>query len=348
MPQTLSSLRNVRPSGVFRPVLQNEPSPDDSPAAWLYVAPALLVLAVFWMLPVFGALAISFTNWEGADTFEIVQWVGLHNYTRTLADELFWRALTNTLNYVLWAVPLTVALSLALALLVQRSLRGAGFFRTIFFLPYVSTWVAVSVLWRYFFDPEFGPINFWMEQLGLEPLRWLNEPRGVIELFITEGLGVTWPAFPPALNWLLAGPSLSLFCIIVTTIWHDLGFFVIVILAGLNNIDASYYEAARIDGAGSWRQFRGITLPLLTPTLFFVSVIALIGAFRVFVPILVMTPEGGPAKSTTSLVFFMYEKGFMQWKLGQGAAVALILFAILFTLTLAQNALLGKRVQYEQ
>lgn len=324
-------------------------APGESVAAWLYLAPAGVVLLVFWFLPVFGAIGISFTNWEGADTLDIVGWVGGFQYARTLRDEAFWGALGNTVNYALYSVPLTLGAALGLALLLHGQMRGLSIFRTMFFLPYASTWVAVSVLWRFFFDPELGPLNYVMtEWLGMEPLRWLGEPRGVIEMFMTGVVGLeAWPD-PPVLGPLLAGPSLAMVCVILTSVWHDIGFFLVIFLAGLGNIDASYYEAARLDGAGPWQRFRTITLPLLTPTTFFCLVVAMIGAFRVFVPILVMTPGGGPGKTTSTIVFYMYEKGFMQWKLGQGSAIALLLFAIIFVLTMLQNRLLGRRVQYEQ
>lgn len=328
---------------------RNGANRDSSLEAYAYLAPAGIILFVFWLLPVAGSIAISFTNWEGADTLDIIDWIGIRNYQRTLADEAFWKALANTFHYVLYSVPLTLVASLALALLVHRKLRGANAFRVVFFIPFVSTWVAVSVLWRFFFDPEFGPMNYLLtEFLGLEPQKWLGEPRGIFQMFASSAFGIdAWPQ-TPVLGTLLAGPSLSMMCIIVTSVWHDIGFFMVIFLAGLHNIDDSYYEAARIDGAGAWQRFRTITFPLLTPTSFFLLIISIIGAFRVFVPILVMTPNGGPGKTTATLVFYMYQKGFAQWKLGQGAAIALILFLIIFAMTALQNRLLQRRVQYEQ
>jgi multiple sugar transport system permease protein len=318
---------------------------EDSVIAWLYLAPAGLVLLVLFFLPVLLSLAVSFTNWEGADTIDLVRFVGGRNYTRTLGDEAFWQALMNTINYVLYSIPPTLVLALAAALLVHRQFRASGLFRTIFFLPYVTTWVSISIVWRYFFDIKAGPLNDVLTHgFGLDPLRWLEEPRGIIEMLATGGIGFkTWPRSP-----LLAGPSLSMASIIVTTIWRDVGFFMVLFLAGLNNIDPAYYEAARLDGAGPWRRFRRITLPLLMPVTYFTLVVALIGAFRLFVPILVMTPAGGPAKTTSTLVFYLYEKGFVEWKLGLASAVAYIFFLIVFILTAAQNRLLGRRVQYEQ
>lgn len=322
----------------------------DNAQAYLYLAPAGAILLVFWFIPVLFSFAVSFTNWEGADTLDLIGFTGLLNYRRTLADEEFWLVLTNTVNYVIYSVPLTLLLSLGFALLLHRKLRGSALFRTVFFLPYVSAWVSISIVWLLFFDSnDLGPFNHLLGRwFGAAPVRWLQEPRGVIEMFMTGPVGLeSWPS-PPLIGWLMAGPSLSMTSIIMTTVWRDVGFFMVIFLAGLNNIDSSYHEAAEIDGAGPWRRLLTITLPLLTPTLFFALIIAMIGAFRVFVPILVMTPGGGPAKATSTLVYYMYEKGFMQWKLGLASAVAYLLFVIIFALTAAQNRLLGGRVQYDQ
>ena len=316
--------------------------------AYLYLAPAGIILGIFWFVPVLGSFAVSFTNWEGADTLEMVHWTGLHNYTRTLRDAEFWLVLMNTFNYVIYSVPLTLLIALGAALLIHQRLKGSFIFRTVFFLPFVSAWVAISIVWRYFFNNDYGLFNYALQSAGLDPLRWLQEPRGVIEMFMTGVVGFSsWPN-PPVIGPLLAGPSLAMTSIIVTSIWRDVGFFMVIFLAGLNNIDATYFEAAKIDGAGAWDRFRRITLPLLTPTTFFLIIIAMIGAFKVFVPILVMTPNGGPAKMTSTLVFYMFQKGFVQWKLGLASAISYLLFVLILVFTIFQNWLLGRRVHYEQ
>ncbi len=321
----------------------------ESGIAWLYLAPAGVVLLVFCFVPVLLSLLVSFTNWEGADTPDIVRWVGWRNYVRSFRDQEFWLAVLNTVNYVLLSVPLTLAISLGLALLLEKRGRGIGIWRTIYFLPYVSAWVAVSILWRYVFDPQFGPLNyFWTHGLKLEPLKWLQEPRGIVEMFVTGALGLLWFPKSSPLNLLFAGPSLSMTCVVLTSVWRDAGFGMVIFLAGLNNIEPAYHEAAKIDGAGTWARFRHVTWPLLAPTTFFLLVVSVIGAFKVLVPVLVMSPDGGPAKTTSTLVFHMYQKGFAQWKLGQASAVAYLLFLILFALTIFQNRFLGSRVQYEQ
>lgn len=321
---------------------------SETAEAWLYLAPAGVILLVFWFLPVLISLGVSFTNWEGADTLEIVRGVGLRNYRRTLGDIQFWLALVNTLHFAFFSVSITMILSLAAALLLHRQVRASAFFRTVFFLPYVSTWVAISIVWRYFFDVQAGPLNYILRNgFALEPLRWLQEPRGIFQMMLTSSFGLGSWFKDPLIAQLLGGPSLAMASVIVSSVWRDIGFFVVIFLAGLGNIDPANYEAARIDGAGPWDRFRHITLPLLSPTLFFLLVVALIGAFREFTPMLVMTPGGGPAKTTTTLIYYLYEKGFVQWKLGLASAVAYLLFILIFGLTWLQNRLLGRRVEYE-
>jgi len=320
--------------------------------AYAYLAPAAVILAVFWVFPVLLSLFVSFTNWHGGDTLGDVKWVGLENYGMALQDPRFFKTLWNTVNYVLWSVPITIATSLAVALLLNLRIRGVSLFRTAFFLPYVTTWVAISIVWSYFFQQNFGLANYVLDDvLGLGRLKWLNESRGVVEMAAT-GLGHAL-GFVPARealrfeNPLLQGPSLALFAIILTSVWRDVGYFMIIFLAGLQGIDRSYYEAASIDGAGPWKRFWSITIPLLSPVTFFVFIIAMIGAFKVFVPVLVMTPEGGPSKSTSTLVYFLYEEGFQAWRLGYASAIAYLLFVIILAMTLLQNRVFGRRVFYQ-
>jgi multiple sugar transport system permease protein len=321
--------------------------------AYAYLAPAAIILLVFWVLPVILSLLVSFTNWHGGDTMDDVKWVGLKNYQLALNDPRFYQTLWNTVNYVIWSVPLTLALALGSALLLNLRLRGIALFRTAFFLPYVTTWVAISIVWGYLFHQQYGPINYVLEDvLGWGGLKWLNEPRGIVEMTLT-GLGhqVGWLASGGQgvdfKHPLLEGPSLAMSAIIVTSVWRDAGYFMVIFLAGLQGIDQTYYEAASIDGAGPWRRFRAITFPLLSPVTFFVVIIAMIGAFKVFVPMLVMTPEGGPGFTTSTLVYFLYEEGFLSWRLGYASAIAYILFIIILAMTLVQNKLFGRHVQYQ-
>jgi len=328
--------------------------------AYTYLAPAGIILLIFWALPVILSLLISFRNWKALDTMETTQWVGLSQYLRAFNDEDFRQCLWNTVNYVIYSVPPTLVLALGAAMLLNAKIKGRAFFRTAFFLPYVTTWVAISIVWKYFFHREFGLANWFLmftshDLLGLSTtwrLDWLAEPRGIWELlvgWILQGTGALDPIAARSFHLphpLLAGPSLAMFSIVITSVWRDIGYFMIIFLAGLQNIDKSYYEAAEIDGAGAWQKFRTITFPLLSPITFFLLIISMIGAFKVFVPVLVMTGTGGPDNTTSTIVFYLYEKGFRSWLFGYASAVAYILFIIILAMTLLQNRLFGRKVEY--
>lgn len=308
--------------------------------AWFYLLPATAVLAVFWFFPVILSVIISFTNWKGLDTWSTVKWVGLTNYKNVLSDPEFHKTLLNTLNYALYSVPLTIVISLIAALLLNTQICGRSFFRTIYFLPFITTWVAISIVWRYFYDREFGLANYFLRMMGLPRLEWLSEPRGIwTVLFSQFGIKVANPV--------LAGPSLAMFAIILTTIWRGIGYYMVIFLAGLQNIDRSYYEAAEIDGASTWLRFKHITLPLLSPVTFFILVTSMINSFKVFVPQFIMTPSGGPDNTTVTIVFHLYEKGFQGlWLMGHASAIAYILFVIILIITLIQNRIFGRHVHY--
>ncbi|AAU92054.1 sugar ABC transporter, permease protein [Methylococcus capsulatus str. Bath] len=270
-----------------------------NPAFW-FVAPALALLAVFFFLPVAAALGLSFTDFDIYALADIrrLRFVGLDNYRRLFGDPEFWQALRNTLYFVAVGGPLSVLVSLAAALLVNHRLAPfKGLFRSLLFLPVVTTLVAVAVVWRYMYQPRYGILNHLLGRFGLEPVDWLGDP-----------------------DW--AMPA-----IIVMAVWKNFGFNMIVFVAGLQSIPESLYEAASIDGAGHRRQFFHITLPLLAPTFLFVAVITVIGHFQLFAEPYVMT-QGGPAGSTLSLALLMYQQGFRWWNLGYAAAIAFVLFGI--------------------
>jgi multiple sugar transport system permease protein len=271
-----------------------------NPALW-FIAPALSVIVVFFFLPVAAALLLSFTDFDiyALGNLDYLRFVGFDNYLRLFQDPLFWVALRNTLYFVLVGGPLSVGVSLGAALLINsRLVRFKGFFRAVFFLPVVTTLVAVAVVWRYLYHPRHGLFNYALGFLGIGPIDWLGDP--------------VW-----------AMPAL-----ILLAVWKNFGFNMIIFMAGLQSIPTHLYEAARIDGANAWQQFRYVTLPMLTPTFVFVTLITLIGYFQFFAEPYVMT-QGGPAKSTLSIVLFMYEEGFRWWNLGYAAAVAFVLFAII-------------------
>jgi multiple sugar transport system permease protein len=329
----LAGIRGLRP-GRFR----------ENVEAYLYLLPAGAVLILFWFLPTAFSIAVSFTNWTGASRLETVKWVQLENYKHALNDDQFRQVLFNTLNYVLYSVPLTIVAALAVASLLNSRIFGRQIFRTVYFLPYVTTWVAVSIVFKYVFNEQFGLANYLLQALHLPTFGWLNEPRGVIELLLQQGLGIR---FSSPLHPLLAGPSLAMFAVILTSVWRDVGYFMVIFLAGLQNIDKTFYEAAEIDGASGWQRFRHITWPLLSPTTFFVVVVSLIAAFKVFVPMFIMTPGGTPGGTTETLVSYLFKVGFTGYReLGYASAVAYILFLIILFITVLQNRILGRKVHY--
>ena len=277
-------------------------------AAWWFAAPALLVIGVFFFLPVLAALAMSLTDFDIYALADLgnLRFVGLRNYVRLLEAPLFWQALGNTLYFVVVGVPLSIGASLGTALLLHSRLaRFKGFFRTALFAPVVTTLVAVAVIWRYLFNTRYGLLNFALGHLGIDPIDWLGDP-----------------------HW--AMPA-----IIVFAVWKNFGYNMIILLAGLQAIPEELYEAARIDGASFTRQFFHVTLPMLSPMLVMVSILTVAGYFQLFAEPYVMT-QGGPLQSTVSVLYFMYEEGFKWWNLGSASAVAFVLFLFVFGVTAVQ------------
>ena len=277
-------------------------------AAWWFLAPALAVIGVFFFLPVVASLALSFTDFDIyaiADSHN-ARFVGAANYGQLAATPLCWTALKNTLSFAFVGAPLSVLVALGAALLVNAKLvRFKGFFRTAYFAPFVTTLVAVAIVWRYLYHPRYGLLNAALGAVGIGPVDWLGDPR--------------W-AMP---------------AIILLAVWRNFGYNMLIFVAGLQRIPAQLYEAAELDGAGAWARFRYITLPQLAPTFVFVGVITAIGYFQLFAEPYVMT-GGGPLKSTLSMVLFMYEEGFRWWRLGSAAAIAFVLFFIILGFTLVQ------------
>jgi multiple sugar transport system permease protein len=272
------------------------------------VAPALLVIGVFFFLPVLAALALSFTDFDIyalADPGNL-RLVGLRNYAQLLQTPLFWQAFGNTLYFVVVGVPLSITASFGAALLLHSRLaRFPAFFRTALFAPVVTTLVAVAVIWRYLFNPHYGLLNYAMGRVGIPAIDWLGDP-----------------------HW--AMPA-----IIIFAVWKNFGYNMIILLAGLQSIPDQIYEAARIDGASAWRQFRHVTLPILAPIVAMVNILTIAGYFQLFAEPYVMT-QGGPLQSTVSVLYFMYEEGFKWWNLGSASAVAFLLFLFIFCVTALQ------------
>jgi multiple sugar transport system permease protein len=273
--------------------------------SWMFVAPALIVIGVFFLLPVAAGFVLSITDFDIYALAEIgnLRFVGLDNYARMLQTPLFWQALGNTFYFVVVGVPLSIALSLGSALLLNSRLaRCKFFFRTALFAPVVTTLVAVAIVWRYLFHTRYGMVNYALGHFGIAPIDWLGDP-----------------------HW--AMPT-----IILLALWKNFGYNMIIFLANLQSIPEDLYEAARIDGASSFRQLVHITLPLLGPTLILVSIITIAGYFQLFAEPYVMT-QGGPLHSTVSVLYFMYEEGFKWWNFGNASAVAFLLFALMSAVT---------------
>jgi multiple sugar transport system permease protein len=269
--------------------------------AWLFLGPGLAAIGLFFFLPVLAALLLSFSDFGiyALGDIRYAQFVGLNNYFRLFDDPLFWKALGNTLYFLLVGGPLSIAASLGAALLLQsRLVRFRAFFRFIYFAPVVTTLVAVAVVWRYVYHPRFGILNYLLSLFGIAPIDWLGDP-----------------------HW--AMPA-----IILLAVWKNFGYNMLIFIAGLQNIPGQLYEAASIDGAGWWERFRRITLPMLAPTTVFITIMTVIGYFQLFAEPYVMT-QGGPVNSTMSIVLMMYEQGFRWWDMGYAAALAFVLFALI-------------------
>lgn len=274
-------------------------------AGWIFAAPALIVIGVFFGLPVLSALALSLTDFDLyalADPRNL-RFAGLDNYIDLLQTPMFWKALGNTAYFVVLGVPLSIALSLGAALLLNApAARFKALFRTALFAPVVTTLVAVAVIWRYLFHTRYGLVNWGLGHLGINPVDWLGDP-----------------------HW--AMPTIILFAV-----WKNFGYNMVIFLAGLQAIPKDLYEAARIDGASRWQQLLHITLPMLGPVLLVVGVITVSGYFQLFAEPYVMT-RGDPLQSTVSVLYFMFEEGFKWWNLGRASAVAFLLFLIILALT---------------
>lgn len=284
-------------------------------AGWLFVAPALAIIGLFFLVPVMGGFILSLTDFDIYALADLrnLRFVGLDEYRALLANPLFWQALGNTLYFVVVGVPLSIAASLGAALLLESRLaRFRGLFRTALFAPVVTTLVAVAVIWRYLLHPRYGLIDYGLHQLGLPTIDWLGDP-----------------------HW--AMPAIILFAV-----WKNFGYNMIILVAGLQTIPEDLYEAARIDGASPLRRFWHVTLPGLAPVLLLVSVLTVAGYLQLFAEPYVMT-EGGPGQSTVSVLYLMYEQGFNWWNLGTASAVAFLLFILVLAVTLVQVAVARRR-----
>lgn len=292
---------------------KSEAAKQEARWGWGLVTPTLLGLLFFTLGPFLFAIYISFTNWSLLGS---PQWVGLQNFSQLFRDPLFWTSWENTVYYTGVSVPLSMALGLAIALLLNRKLPGMGLFRVLFFIPMTVGVVASGLLWSWMFNPSYGVLNYLLHFIGLGPFPWLTSS------------GMSMPS------------------IILVGVWRAIGFNIIVFLAGLQGVPKELYEAASIDGAGSIRRFWSVTMPLLSPTIFFAGLIGIIMSFQVFEQTYVMT-QGGPGNSTLTIIYFTYQEGFSYLRMGYASAASVTFLVVLSVGTALMLRLQNRLVHYE-
>ncbi len=284
----------------------------DNLTGYAFLAPNITGFLIFTLFPVLASLLLAFSKW---DILTPIKFVGIKNFVTLITDSLFWKYFFNTLFFML-GIPIGMAVSLILALLVNQKLKGMVIFRTIYFLPVISSMVAIALLWRWIYNPDFGLLNSFLRMIGIKnPPQWLSS--------------TAW-----------AKPA-----IMIMWIWKGAGYNMLLYLAGLQGIPPQLYEAAEIDGANGWQKFWNITWPMLGPTNFFIVIMGVIGGFQAFGEIYVMT-GGGPAGATTTIVYYIYNNAFQWFKMGYASAISWFLFLLIFTVTLFQWKYAGQKVEY--
>ena len=285
-----------------------------------FMLPSIVGMIVFSLLPIVISIVVSLTDWNGLDKLNAQtlgeRLCGLENYGAILRSVEFWNVLGHTVYYIVLYIPLVLVMSLFIASILNRNMRGIGVFRVLYYIPVLTSWVAASLIWKWVLSPQYGVINQLLGYLGVRGPEWLTDKF--------------W-AMP---------------AIVLASVWKDMGFYGLFLLSGLKAIDTGYYEAAQMDGAGKVRQFFSITLPLLIPSMFFCVIMALINAFQLFPQVQIMT-EGGPNGATQVMVERIYTYGFKYFRMGYAAAYSWLLFVIIFVLTLVQMKLQKRWVYYE-
>ncbi len=286
-----------------------------------FLLPSLIGLAVFFFAPMLVSILISLTDWNGLDRllapgFLQEHFIGLDNFKSILTGKEFWHVLGNTLSYIALYIPLMLTVSIAVASLLSKQRRGVGVFRVLYYIPVLTSWVAASLIWRSILSPQYGAVNAILGFFGIQGPGWLLDEK--------------W-AMP---------------AIVLVSVWKDMGFFGLILLSGMVGINQSYYEAAEIDGAGAWTRFWRITLPLLTPAIFYVLIVSLINSFQLFPQIMIMT-EGGPNGATQVMVERIYQYGFRYFKMGYASAFSWILFLIIMACTALQMRMQKRWVNYD-
>jgi multiple sugar transport system permease protein len=285
----------------------------DNIVGYIFISPTLFGFLVFTLVPVLSSFLMGFLKW---DLLQPPSWAGLDNYFELFKDKIFLVSLKNTVMWVIYYVPASIALSLILALAMNLPLKGISIFRTIFYIPVISPLLAIALLFVWLYNPDFGLINFFLNKIGLEPLGWLTNEK-------------------------LALPSIA-----IMAIWKNAGWNMLIFLAAMQGIPRHLYEAAELDGATRWQKFWNVTFPLLAPATFFIMIMSLIGAFQVFGEIYIMT-NGGPGYSTHTLSFYLWANAFKFNKMGIAGAISMVMFLMILIVTLLQNRFFGRKVQYD-
>ncbi len=286
-----------------------------------FLTASLIGFAIFYFAPMVISVVISLTDWNGLDRllapgFMEEHFIGLDNYKAILTGAEFWKVLKNTLVYIVLYIPLMLTTSTAIAALLSRQRRGVGAFRVLYYIPVLTSWVAASLIWKSLLSPQYGAMNGILAFFGMEGPGWLTDEK--------------W-AMP---------------AIVLVSVWKDMGFFGLILLSGMIGIDRAYYEAAEIDGAGSWTRFLKITLPLLTPALFYVLIVSLINSFQLFPQIMIMT-DGGPNGATQVMMERIYKYGFRYYRMGYASAFSWILFIVIMICTAVQMRGQKRWVNYD-
>ena len=286
-----------------------------------FLLPSLLGLLIFSLLPLIISGLISLTDWNGLDQLTMTgflreHFIGLENYKAILTTSEFWKTLGNTAEYIVLYIPFMLAASLLAAYLLSKPYKGIGTFRVIYYIPVLTSWVAASLIWKSVLSPQYGALNGILSFFGIQGPGWLIDEK--------------W-AMP---------------AIVLVSVWKDMGFFGLILLSGIVGIDRTYYEAADIDGAGGWVKFLKITLPLLTPSIFYVVIVAMINSFQLFPQIMIMT-GGGPNGATQVMVERIYQYGFRYFRMGYASAFSWILFAIIMVFTIIQMKGQERWVHYD-
>ena len=287
--------------------------PAETRIAVFFLLPAFAVIFLFHVIPAFYAWYISFFRF---DNLSPMIFTGFSNYARLLKDGMFWKSLFNTFYFAAGTIPLSIIISVFIAVLLNQKIRGLSFFRTAYFLPVITSMNAVAMVWLWIFQPDIGLLNYILGFFGVSRINWLMDP--------------VW-AMP---------------AVIMVSVWKNIGYNIIIFLVGLQTIPGEYYEAAQLDGAGDMQTFKNVTWPLLMPTVFFVTLISLINSFHTFTQIYMLTPDGGPLKSTSVIVFYLYENAFKNFDMGYASAISFVVFLITFVLTVLQNRFWGSKIHY--